>query len=60
MQRAKFKRIITITGIAGATLHCASQSLKPGLHISRKDRKHLFANMFFKLSRYGLDSISFG
>ena len=22
--------------------------IKPGLHISRKDRKHLFANIFFK------------
>ena len=29
--------------------HCLL-TLKPGLHISRKDRKHLFANMFFKLS----------
>ena len=32
-------------------------TLKPGLHISRKDRKHLFANMFLKLSRYGFVSI---
>ena len=33
--------------------------LKPGLHLIRKDRKHLFASMFFKLSRYGLVSIPF-
>ena len=26
--------------------------LKPGLHISHKDRKHMFANMYFKLSRW--------
>ena len=32
--------------------------LKPGLHISRKDRKHMFAIMFFELSRYGLVNIS--
>ena len=24
--------------------------LKPGLHVSRKDRKHRLENMFFKLS----------
>ena len=27
---------------------------KPGLPISRKDRKHMVANTFFKLSRYTL------
>ena len=32
--------------------------LKPGLHISRKDRKHMTTNMYFKLYRYGLDSKS--
>ena len=33
--------------------------LKPGLHISRKDRKHIVTNMHaFKLYRYGLDSKS--
>ena len=26
--------------------------IKPGLNISRKDRKHLFTNMFFKLSSW--------
>ena len=26
--------------------------VKPGLYISRKDRKHMVANTFFKLSRY--------
>ena len=26
--------------------------------VTHQDRKHLFANMFFKLSRYGLVSIS--
>ena len=31
--------------------------LKPGLHISRKDRKHKLENMFFKLSSYGLVSM---
>ena len=29
-------------------------AIKPGLHISRKDRKHRLENMFFKLSSYGL------
>ena len=33
---------------------------KPGLHISRKDRKHWLENMFFKLSRYGLVSMWYG
>ena len=28
--------------------------LKFGLHISGKDCKHMFENMFFKLKRYGL------
>ena len=28
--------------------------VKPGLHISRKDHKHMVANMFFKLSKYVL------
>ena len=28
--------------------------LKPGLHISRKDCKHMFVNMHLKLFRYGL------
>ena len=31
---------------------------KPRLHTSHKNDKHMFANMFFKLSRYGLVSIS--
>ena len=31
--------------------------LKPGLHISRKNRKHRLENMFFKLSRCGLVSV---
>ena len=30
---------------------------KPGLHISRKDRKHRLENMFFKRSSYGLVSM---
>ena len=34
-----------------------SMSVKPGLHISRKDRKHGLENMFFKLSSYGLVSM---
>ena len=33
------------------------QALKPGLHISRKNRKHRLENMFFKLSSYGLVSV---
>ena len=32
--------------------------LKPGLHVSRKDRKHRLENMFFKLSSFGLVSVS--
>ena len=26
--------------------------VKPGLYVSRKDRKHMVANMFFKFFRY--------
>ena len=33
-------------------------TIKPGLHISHKHRKHMFVNMYFKLSRYGLVYIS--
>ena len=29
-------------------------SLKPSLHISSKDRKHMVANMFFRISSYAL------
>ena len=29
-----------------------SEALKPGLHISHKDRKHMLTNTFFKLSSY--------
>ena len=32
----------------------ASQSLKPGLQICRKDRKHMVANSLIKLSTYAL------
>ena len=32
-------------------------TVKPGLHISRKDRRHVIANLFSKSSRYGLVSI---
>ena len=32
--------------------------LTPCLHISRKDRKHIVTNMYFKLYRYGLVSRS--
>ena len=32
--------------------------VKSGLHISRKDRKYIFENMFFKLFRNGLVSVS--
>ena len=31
--------------------------VKPSLHITRKDRKHVLAIMFFQLSRYGLVAI---
>ena len=31
--------------------------IKPGLHISRKDRKHRLENMSFKLSSCGLASV---
>ena len=31
-------------------------TLKPDLHISRKDRKHIVANTFFKLFMYALVS----
>ena len=36
------------------TTHILKLQLKPGLHISRKDRKHGLENMFFKLYSYGL------
>ena len=29
-----------------------------GLHVSRKDRKHLFEEIFYKLYRYDLVSVS--
>ena len=32
-------------------------TLKPGLHVSRKDRKHRLENMLLKLSSYGFVSI---
>ena len=32
--------------------------LKPGLHISRKDRKHMVGNVYFKMHRYELQSLS--
>ena len=32
--------------------------LKTGLHINRKDRKHIVTNMYFRLYRYGLVSKS--
>ena len=35
-----------------------NQALKSGLHVSRKDRKRMFAIMFFELSRYGSAAIS--
>ena len=31
-----------------------NMEVKPGLHISRKDRKHMVANTFFKLFTYAL------
>ena len=31
-----------------------TKSVKLGLHISRKDRKHMFANTFLNLSTYAL------
>ena len=33
------------------------QVVKPGLPINGKDRKHMFANMFFKVSMKSLASI---
>ena len=36
----------------------SSQSLKPGLHISRKDRKHMVGNVYFKMYGYGLLCLS--
>ena len=41
-----------------ASLGMRFSCLKPGLHISRKDRKHIVANVYFKLYRYGLVSKS--
>ena len=43
-----FRRKMTITVVR----------VKPGLHISRKDHKHIVTNMYFKLYRYGLVSKS--
>ena len=36
----------------------SAQLVKPGLHISCKDRKHMVVNMYFKLHRYDLVSLS--
>ena len=35
-----------------------NEALKPGLHISRKDRKHIVTKMYVKVYRYGLVSKS--
>ena len=32
--------------------------LKPGLHISRKNSKHMVGNVYFKMYGYGLLSLS--
>ena len=37
---------------------CSTMTLKPGLHISRKDRKHMVGNVYFKMYGYGLLSLS--
>ena len=38
----------------GTNLTAKQSNIKPGLHVSSKDRKHRLKNMFFKLSSYGL------
>ena len=44
-------------GVPPGTWSASGQRFKPGILKSRKDCcKHIFANTFFKLSRYGLVS----
>ena len=45
---------IKLTGTLECDLVVEIIKVKPGLYISRKDRKHMVANMFFKLFRYVL------
>ena len=46
--------------IAGSPGNRSLPQLKPGLHISRKDRKYMVGNVYFKMYRYGLLSLSLG
>ena len=45
---------IKLTGTLEGVLIVEIIKVKPGLYISRKDRKHMVANMIFKLFRYVL------
>ena len=45
---------IKLTGTLEGDLIVEIIKVKPGLYISRKDRKHMVASMFFKLFRYVL------
>ena len=36
----------------------SANTLKPGLHISCKDHKHVVGNVYFKMYGYGLLSLS--
>ena len=46
--------LIKLVGTLEGDLVVEIIKVKPGLHISRKDRKHMVANIFFKLFRYVL------
>ena len=55
------KRLLFFSVIASKSLKCSlldifrtDLNLKSGLYISHKNRKHMFANKFFKLSTYAL------
>ena len=48
--------LLNLTGTVGKVELIST--LKPGLHINGKDRKHIVTNMHFKLYRYGLGSKS--
>ena len=51
------EKVCVFSVIASQSLKSFSEqdsNLKPGLRISRKDRKYVFANWFFKVPAYAL------
>ena len=55
-EKVCFFSVIALKSLKSSCLTFSEQdsNLNPGLHVSRKDRKHMFANSSFKVSRYAL------